>query len=265
MRVSKKIALVTGAAQGIGEVIAKTLAKEGAFVFVCDLAIEKASKVSEEICKDGGQAVSIEHDVTSPESWINVEAKIKERFERLDIMVNNAGIFVINPLPDTTLGEWRKVQSVNVESIFLGCKQLKELLSIGGQLNNQGASVINMSSIAGIVSGANQVAYNTSKAAVRHMSKSLAVEFSALQCNIRVNSIHPGFIQTPMLEQLLGQSNEVPTESGEAAKQTMLSMIPLGRVGTALDVANGALFLASDDSGYINATELTIDGGVIAR
>lgn len=265
MRVSKKVALVTGAAQGIGKIIAHTLAKEGAFVFVCDLAVEEASNVAEDICNKGGEAVSIEHDVTNIESWINVENAVKKRFERLDIMVNNAGIHVTKPFSDTTLDEWRQIQSVNVESIFLGCQQFKELLANGGQSNFQGASIINISSIAGIVSGPNQMAYNTSKAAVRHMSKSLAIEFSALKHNVRVNSIHPGFIQTPMLERLLEHGNKASSGPEDAAQRAILSMIPLGRVGTAQDVANGALFLASDDSGYINATELIIDGGVIAR
>jgi 3(or 17)beta-hydroxysteroid dehydrogenase len=269
MRVSKKVAVVTGAAQGIGEAIARTLASEGAFVFACDIAGDKVTRVVEDICDTGDNAVAVVHDVSTEDSWSKLVQKVSQQYDQLDILVNNAGIELMKPLQDTTLKEWRQVQSVNVESIFLGCQQFKQLLANSGQSNTQGASVVNISSIAGLVAFSGQHAYNTSKGAVRHFSKSLAIEFGAENCNIRVNSIHPGIIQTPMLDELLNRWVESPIMPGidslEAAQQMMLATVPLGRVGTAQDVANSVLFLASDDAGYVTGTEQVVDGGFVAQ
>ncbi|GGD57487.1 SDR family NAD(P)-dependent oxidoreductase [Croceicoccus mobilis] len=248
-RLAGKTTLVTGSAQGIGQAIAAHFESEGAEVWRGDLQP-----------MDGERALHL--DVSNEESWAKAIAEIKAGSGKLDILVNNAGIEWEKPLQDIPLGDWRKVMSVNVDGIFLGCRTAKPLMErrVEGR-----ASVINISSVAGIVGFPDQVAYNTSKGAVRHLTKSLAVEWAAHGTPIRCNSIHPGCINTPMLAAAGEKWVAAGLIEGDSLMEAMGAMCPLNEVGDPSDIAWGAVYLASDEAKFVTGLELVIDGGFIAR
>lgn len=250
------VALVTGAARGIGAATARALAVAGARVIVTDIA--DASGTAAEI--DG---LARQHDVTSEADWIDVMAFVREEAGGLDILVNNAGIFAFRPFLDTSLEEWRRMQRVNVESVFLGCKHAIPLMTERARQRPGGGSIINMSSIAGIVGGANTVSYGTSKGAVRLLTKSLAIEVAPLQ--IRVNSVHPGFIETAMGDQAIVAFSQGLGMETDHMRREFENQHPLGRNGQPENIADGIVFLASDRSSFITGIELVIDGGMVAK
>ena len=188
-RLEGKVALVTGAARGIGAGIAAAFREAGAAVYAADLGEP-----------EGGDDRSLRLDVRREDHWQAAERLIREHEGRLDILVNNAGVELVRPLPELSLEDWRHVMAVNVDGVFLGCRTLQGLMAATGSATST-ASIVNISSIAGIVGYPDQAAYNTSKGAVRHLTKSLAIEFASHGQPIRVNSIHPGCIRTPMLEE----------------------------------------------------------------
>jgi 3(or 17)beta-hydroxysteroid dehydrogenase len=259
-RLSDKFVLVTGAAQGIGAAIAGAMAREGATVVFTDLlgdaAHEAASKVKD--------AIALSLDVTKESGWSEVAEEIGERYGRLDVLVNNAGVDFSRSIEETSFDDWRRLMSVNLDSIFLGCRAMLPLLRKGAQRHEGGASVINLSSVAGIVGYPDQVAYNVSKAAVAHAAKSLAIEWAHHRYNIRANSIHPGAILTQMVEEHV--ATQVARGKIEAEVwQAITDMAPLGRLGRVSDVASAAVYLASEEAAFVNATGLVVDGGFIAR
>ena len=197
-----------------------------------------------------------ECDISKTIDIKNFLAKLSAQNVYIDILVNNAGIELVKPIEDIDLSEWQSVQNINVDGVFLGCKTLLALLKKTGLQAKTGASIINISSVAGIVAFANQLAYNTSKGAVRHLSKSLAVEFAEKRYNIRVNSVHPGYADTPLTK---------PLFANEDALALRLNKVPLGRIGTADEIANGIIYLASDESSFVTGSELVIDGGMTAQ
>ncbi|GAB5489723.1 MAG: glucose 1-dehydrogenase [Parasphingorhabdus sp.] len=258
-RLKDKIVLVTGAAQGIGAGIARAMASEGAKIIIGDINENGAAALAEEI---GGTACNL--DVASPQSWHAAAAMIESQFGRLDVLVNNAGLELVKPMADHSADDWRTIMSVNVDGVFFGCQTLEPLLRKSGQ-EGSAASVINISSIAGLVGYPDQLAYNTSKGAVRHMSKSLAIEWAAHGAAIRCNSIHPGCIRTPMLELAVEgwvENGSVPAEDPWGA---VASLCPLNMVGNPEDIAMGAVYLASDEARFVTGIELVIDGGWVAR
>lgn len=253
-RVEGKVALVTGAAQGIGAAIAYRLAAEGAFVMLTDInadgAAARASGINSEF---PDKARSLGHDVASEDDWHQAVATTRKEFGGLNILVNNAGIGALASVEDETLENWHHVHAVDLDSVFLGCK-----LSIPVMRETGGGSIINISSISGIIAGHNLAAYNSAKAAVRHLSKSVALHCAKQGNNIRCNSVHPVFIDTPILDGMIRGDNR------QEALQKLGRQIPLGRVGTADDVAYAVLYLASDESGFITGSEIRIDGGISA-
>ena len=262
-RINEKVCLVTGAGQGIGEGIACLLAEEGGRVIVSDRNVEAARTVAENIIQSGGSAVALGLDVSSESDWQEAVKMIDDQYQRLSVLVNNAGVELPARLEEISLSAWRETFSINVDSIFLGCKAMLELLKADSR-----ASVINMSSVAGIVGIADQAAYNTSKGAVRHLTKSLAVEFATHGYNIRVNSVHPGCIDTPMLREVIedwAQQERLGTDKKEEVKAALAAMHPLNRLGKVEDIAYGVLYLASDESAFMTGSELVIDGGWIAQ
>jgi NAD(P)-dependent dehydrogenase (short-subunit alcohol dehydrogenase family) len=249
-RVKGKVAIVSGAASGLGRATALLLAREGAKVTVSDINEKGGEKVVGEIKRDGGEAIFVKHDVTSESEWSNVIARTIARFGKLDILVNNAGVMLVKEIEKTSLEEWRWLMSVNLDGVFLGTKH-----AIGAMKKSGGGSIINMSSAAGIIGTTDSTAaYSASKGAVRLFTKSAALECSKAGrgYNIRVNSVHPGVIETPMTDAM---------QKDEALRKGMQQIHPIGFVGQPIDVAYGVLYLASDESRLVTGAELVIDGG----
>ena len=250
-RVAGKVALVTGAASGLGRAIALMLAREGARLVVSDINLEGVQGVAAEI---GEGAIAIAHDVTDPGQWQTVLDSIEADCGALDILVNNAGIGGTGGnVEETTLEDWRHLHVVDLDSVFLGCKLALPLMRRSGA-----GSIINISSIAGIVADRNMAAYNSAKAAVMHLTKSVALHCARSGEGVRCNSLHPAFIDTPILDPL------APHLPREELLAKLGRQIPLGHVGEPDDVANAVLFLASDESLFITGTEIRIDGGISA-
>jgi len=252
LRLENKVALVTGAGSGIGEAIAKRFAEEGAHVVVTDIDQDQAERVASEIAENNGQAMAVKQDVTLEGTWDTVLDQVLSAYGQLDVLVNNAGIVIHGTVEDTTLEDWRKTQAVNMEGVFLGCRAAVRAMKTNG------GSIINISSIEGLVGEPIAAAYNASKGGVRIFSKSAALHCASQGYRIRVNSVHPGAIQTPLLENLFASLTE---EEATATLERVNRDIPLGVMGEPLDIANGCLFLASDESKYMTGSELVIDGG----
>jgi NAD(P)-dependent dehydrogenase (short-subunit alcohol dehydrogenase family) len=253
-----RIACITGAAGGIGRAAALALAKEGARIVATDLAPELGASLVEEIQAAGDQAVFLAHDVTLEEDWIAVIAEVGRRFGRLDILVNNAGIGLSGPVVDMKFADWRRQIAVNLDGTFLGVKHGLPLMRESG-----GGSIINVSSIAGIKASANASGYCASKGAVRLFTKSVALECAAAKDGVRVNSLHPGIVETAIWDTLIGTSADGSNSRprGATLDSFTAKTVPLGRSGSTDEIAAGILWLASDDSSYVTGAELVIDGG----
>lgn len=251
-RLEGKIALVTGAGnmRGLGAATALRFAEEGAFVYVTDLDEDGVGEVAKAIVDAGGQAEALTHDVTSESAWDDVFATIEKGHGRLDVLVNNAGIAVLKPLPQLTAADWERQNRVNLDSVFYGTQRAVALMRKVGH----GGSIVNLSSIAGIVGVPMCSAYAAAKGGVRLFSKVIAMECAAE--NIRCNSVHPGMIETAM-------QDVARADNPDGFKQ-IVSAIPMQRMGSPRDIANMNLFLASDESGYITGCEFVVDGGSTA-
>lgn len=254
-RVKGKKALVTGGAQGLGEAIAHMLAREGARVTVTDINGAGAEAVAASIneAHGSGTAFAFQQDVTDEARWKEVAQAAHDAMGGLNILVNNAGIGSMGSVEDEAYDTFRKVQAVDVDSIFLGCKYSIPLMRAHGL-----GSIVNISSIAGIIASGNYVSYNTAKAAVRHLSKSIALHCAKTGGQIRCNSVHPVFINTPILDRTKEMFGE------EEALAKLGRQIPLGKVGEPDDIAYAVLYLASDESKLVTGAELKVDGGISA-
>jgi len=256
-RVEGKICCVTGAASGIGRCAATTLAREGAVVVATDLQAQRGVELVAEIESAGGAAGFLPHDVTREDDWRAVVTAIRSRGGRLDVLVNNAGIGLSGPVVDMSLEDWRRQMAVNVDGVFLGVKHALPLMREGG-----GGSIINVSSIAGIKASANVSGYCASKGAVRLFTKAVALECAAAKDGVRVNSLHPGIVETAIWDTLIGTGPE--GSNGRPRGPTLAAFtarsVPLGRPGRLEEIAAGILWLASDESSYVSGTELVIDG-----
>ena len=251
-RLADKVALVTGAGSGLGRAIARRFASEGARIVIADIDPKGGQSVAAAL---GDAARFVEHDVTREASWTQALDAAHAAFGRLDILVNNAGVVTIGDVERTTLEEWRFVHAVNLDGTFLGCKHGIPRLRASG-----GGSIINMSSIAGIIGVHNLAAYCSSKGAVRLLTKSVALRCARRKDNIRCNSIHPVYAATPMVERMLATAPDP-----DAQRQALEAMVPLGRLAQPEDVADMALFLASDESRLVTGAEFVIDGGLTAN
>jgi len=249
MRLEGKVAIISGAANGMGESEAKLFAREGAKVVIADMAEDEGRKVEAEIAEAGGEAVFIRLDVTDEQNWKDAVAATVSRFGKLDILVNNAGISGSHDKDIMSTDAWDRLMEVNAKGVFLGIKY-----AIPEMLNAGGGSIVNISSISGFVGqDYTHMGYNASKGAVRIMTKSAAVMHA--KDGIRVNSVHPG-IMPPM-------RTSTTTADPERRKQ-MIERVPMGREGRREEVGFAVLFLASDEASYITGTELVVDGGYLA-
>jgi cyclopentanol dehydrogenase len=250
MRLENKVSLISGGARGMGAAEAILFASEGAKVVIGDVLEDEGRQTEAQINESGGECLFVRLDVASESNWQDVIATTVSRFGKLDILVNNAGIFPMGTVEDTSEELWDRVMAINAKGVFLGTKHaIPEMRKAGG------GSIINISSIAGLIGSRGAAAYGASKGAVRISTKSTAIQYAA--DGIRANSVHPGIIETPM---------SIPTIlTTEEQRETQINRTPLGRIGTADDVASGVLFLASDESSFMTGSELVIDGGLTAQ
>lgn len=247
-RLAGRVALVTGAASGIGEATAVRLAQEGAAVAVTDISEEAGEAVAARIRDGGGKAVFFTLDVSDEQQWTDGLARVGEEFGRLDILVNNAGMGDIDTIEDTSIEDYRRTISVDQDSVFFGMKYAADMLKESGH-----GSIVNVSSIFGASGGfGTSPAYHAAKGAVRTITKNVALLWA--KQGIRVNSIHPGFIETPILEPAKGTEME----------EGMLAVTPMGRLGQPEEIAAAVAYLASDDASFVTGAELYVDGGFMA-
>ncbi|MFB7140729.1 SDR family NAD(P)-dependent oxidoreductase [Gottfriedia sp. NPDC056225] len=249
MRLLNKTAIVTGGANGIGKATVQKFLEQGAKVVFTDINEEAGNKTLDEMKKISESVVFIKHNVQLETDWINVVNETKKNFGSIDILFNNAGIFSSKPVTEYETEEWNRLLGINVTGVFLGMKHTVPFMR-----EQKGGSIINTSSVAGLKGTANATLYGASKGAVRIMTKDLAKEVATDQ--IRVNSIHPGVIETAMGSDLASSVN--------ASNEQLAKTIPLKRLGTPEEIANLVLFLASDESSYITGTEMVADGGMTA-
>jgi NAD(P)-dependent dehydrogenase (short-subunit alcohol dehydrogenase family) len=253
-----RVALVTGGASGIGAACARRLAAEGATVVVTDLQDPMGEGLVAEL---GAPAIYLHHDVTSEPAWIEVVARVKRDFGRLDILINNAGIGISAPsVTQMSLADFQRQQAVNVDGVFLGCKHALPLMREAGN----GGSIVNMSSVAGLKGSPTLAAYSATKGAVRLFTKAVALECGAAKDGVRVNSVHPGIIETPIWVGIVNTG--APGANAPPDLDALSTMaVPLGVKGIPEDIANGVLWLACDESRYVTGAELVIDGGLSVR
>jgi NAD(P)-dependent dehydrogenase (short-subunit alcohol dehydrogenase family) len=260
-----RVALVSGALRGIGLAIAERYQAEGARVVLADLKAREDTAVEEALARLPS-ARYFKLDVASEDDWRRVERSVRAELGRLDILVNNAGVDCTGPVENLELADWRRIMSINVDGVFLGTKTFTPLMTESGRTTRFGASIINISSIMGLVGYTDTSAYNAGKGAVRLFTKSVAIEFAKKRTPIRVNSIHPGFVRTPLLD--IGMQRFVDRGLAEK-RQDLIDAIaaatPNGRLAEPSEIAGAAYFLASDDSSYCTGSELVIDGGWTAQ
>ena len=249
MRLEGKVALISGGARGQGAVEARMFASEGAKVVIGDILDDLGRQVEAEIAEAGGDITYVHLDVTSESDWEDTVRMAVDSYGKLDILVNNAGILIRAGVEDTTEEDWDRIMDINAKGVFLGTRSAIPAMREAG-----GGSIINISSVAGLQGSTQSAAYSSTKGAVRILTKSTAIQYA--KENIRCNSVHPGIIYTDMT------SDSLDTEEGQ---RNWMNRVPLRRLGQSEDVANGVLFLASDESSYMTGSELVIDGGITAQ
>ena len=256
IQLNDTIALVTGAAGGIGRAVCAALSEAGAIVVATDIAPEASVP---------GAVAYRQHDVSSVADWARIAAEISKTHSRLDALINAAAICKVQSIEETTLEDWRHVQAVNVDSMLIGTKAMLPLLKESGKTRKGGASIVNFSSVGGQRGAAFTAAYCTSKGAVKLFSKSCAIEFGMLGYNIRVNSVHPGGIHTPMMHAIIDRYVEIGgVPSREAAEAAVIAAHPIGRLGNPEEIGGGVVYLCSPEASFVTGSEFVIDGGFTA-
>jgi NAD(P)-dependent dehydrogenase (short-subunit alcohol dehydrogenase family) len=265
-RLDGKVALITGAARGIGGETARLMVEAGARVGVADVLDERGRTTARALESAGGEALYLPLDVTSEEAWSAAIAAILARFGKLDILVNNAGLFLGKDLESASLAEWQRLCAVNLTGVFLGTKLALPALRDAARDSPHGSAIVNLSSVAGIVGSTQDPLYSLTKGGVTLFTKSAALEFARKGYRIRVNSMHPGTIDTDMGDQVLvTRAKNLGTNDIAAARAQVIERLPIGRMGTVTDIAKGIVFLASDDAAFMTGAGLVIDGGITAQ
>jgi len=268
-KLHNKTALVTGAAKGIGAEVARLLAQEGATVFAADILTTQLDDVVNDINAEhitGGKAIGLSFDVCSEEGWQKAIQQITDGGGQLDILINNAGYFLGKSLEDASMEEWRKLVDTNMTSIFLGTKLCAPALREAGKQSPQGSAIINLSSIAGLVAAPNDPLYGMTKGGVTIFTKSAAISFANQGDRIRVNSVHPGVVNTDMGDQAIASAaRRLGINDDEKIRKLPEQIHPLGRRAETEDIAKAIVFLASDDAGFITGISMPVDGGFTAQ
>ncbi|MDI1284367.1 MAG: glucose 1-dehydrogenase [Reyranella sp.] len=265
-RLDGKVAFLSGAARGIGGESAKLMASVGAKVAIGDVLEERGRQTVREIEASGGQALFVPLDVTKEESWAAAMDATVKKFGGLDILVNNAGIFVGKGVEDASMDDWHRLVAVNLTGVVLGTRAALPHLKTSARQSAHGSAIVNLASIAGLVGSQLDPLYSLTKGGVTLFTKSTALEFGRKGYRIRVNSIHPGLIETDMGQQtFVMRAKQVGTNDTERAREATLALHPIGRLGQATDIAKGIVFLASDDAGFMTGAGLVVDGGWTAH
>ncbi len=265
-RLQGRVAFISGGLRGIGLACAERFLAEGAEVVLSDLDAEDSDTATATLARLGQAASYVRANVTSEDDWVRAVQAVQERHGAVHILINNAGTDLTGAVETLKLEDWRKIMSVNVDGVFLGTKHFVPLLAASGAAVKGGASIINVSSIMGLVGMSEVSAYNASKGAVRLFTKSIALEFAQKKMPIRANSLHPGFVLTPLLN--AGFQRWVDAGAAEKVQDLIDSMAattPIGRLADPAELASAAFFLASSDSSYMTGAELVIDGGWTAQ
>ena len=257
-RVDGKVALVTGGAAGLGEADARLLAKEGARVVISDIAKEAAKRVVNEIKGQGGEAISLQLDVSKEDDWKRVITEVIKKYGKLNIIVNNAGISVVKNVEETSLADWNAVMDINSTGVFLGTKYGIETMKSSGEPG----SIVNISSVEVHINEPFFFAYNAAKGAVRNITKTAAIHCCEAGYNIRVNVVYPGYIYTPMLD---GEARGYGLTTEQYLAQLAEKYCPIGHVGEPIDIAYAVLYLASDESKFVTGADFITDGGIAAK
>jgi NAD(P)-dependent dehydrogenase (short-subunit alcohol dehydrogenase family) len=265
-RLDGKIALISGAARGIGGATARLMAEAGAKVVIGDVLDERGRETAAAITAAGGEASYVHLDVTAPGDWQQAVDTAVSRHGGLDILVNNAGLFLGRGIEEASLEEWHRLCGVNLTGVFLGTKLAAPALRERGRTSPQGSAIVNLASVAGLVGSQLDPLYSMTKGGVTTFTKSAALEFARKGYRIRVNSIHPGVIETDMGAQtFVSRARYLGSNDVDAARGMALATHPIGRLGTPLDIAQGIVFLASDDAGFMTGAGLVVDGGLTAQ
>ena len=265
-RLDGKVAFLSGAARGIGGEAAKLMASVGAAVAIGDVLEERGRQTVKEIEAAGGRALFVALDVTQESSWTAALDATVKKFGGLDILVNNAGIFVGKGVEDASMEDWHRLVAVNLTGVVLGTRAALPHLKERAKGSPHGSAIVNLASVAGLVGSQIDPLYSLTKGGVTLFTKSTALEFGRKGYRIRVNSIHPGVIDTDMGQQTFAmRAQALGTNDTEATRKLSTSMHPIGRLGVADDIAKGIVFLASDDSGFMTGAGLVVDGGYTAQ
>ena len=265
-RLDGKVAFLSGAARGIGGAAAELMAQVGAKVAIGDVLEERGRQTVREIEKAGGQAMFVPLDVTQEASWAAaIDATVKA-YGKLDILVNNAGVFVGKGVEDASMEEWHRLVAVNLTGVVLGTRAALPHLKTAAKASAHGSAIVNLASVAGLVGSQLDPLYSLTKGGVTLFTKSTALEFGRKGYGIRVNSIHPGVIDTDMGQQtFVMRAQALGTNDSEATRKVSTGMHPIGRLGVADDIAKGIVFLASDDAAFMTGAGLVVDGGYTAQ
>ena len=265
-RLDGKVALISGAARGIGAETARRMAEAGAMVVIGDVLEDRARETAGEIAKAGGKAMSVKLDVTSEASWTAAVAAATKSYGGLDILVNNAGIFLGRDFMEVGLEDWHRLVAINMTGVFLGTKLCAPALAERGAKSKHGAAIVNLASVAGMVGSQLDPLYSMTKGGVTLFTKSTALAFGRRGWKIRVNSIHPGVIETDMGAQTFAsRAKQLGSNDVEGARSVALKQHPIGRLGVPDDIALGIVFLASDDAGFMTGSGMVVDGGLTAQ
>ena len=253
-RLENRVAVVTGAGGGIGSAIASRFVEEGAAVVLTDVSEAAVQAAADALCDRGGAAVGLRHDVTDSADWARVLGLARERFGGIDILVNNAGLAHVASIEDATFEDWRRIMAVNLDGVFLGTQ------AAVAEMRGRGGSIINMSSIRAMVSNPSTVVYDASKAAVAALTRSAALHCARQGYAIRINSVHPGYILTDMVQNVFNKQSDP-----DAVRDQVMAAQPIGRMGRPMEIADAVLFLASDESSFMIGSQLVVDGGYTAQ
>ena len=268
-RLDGKVALLSGAARGIGAATAKVMAQAGARVVIGDVLEERGRETAKEIAGTGGSALFVRHDVTTEAGWkVALDATLKQ-FGKLDILVNNAGMFLGRDMLEVTMEEWNRLVAINMTGVYLGTKVCAPALREAAKdpkASPHGSAIVNLASVAGLVGSQLDPLYSMTKGGVTLFTKSTALAFGRKGWRIRVNSIHPGVIETDMGAQtFVSRATQSGTNDVEGARKAALATHPIGRLGMPSDIAQGICFLASDDAGFMTGSGMVVDGGLTAQ